>query len=143
MTDSTNTVPPHTCDLLCFVLSKCEVCKMSYNNNTMRPYCSMHTFVQLTSKLALGCNQLHVGCVPEALCSHISWQSVKVTTQSHLVPKLRISDALPLLPQYKSSTHSKGQLHIYKPQFYVTKRSLVIMKFTTAYHPQMSAALFS
>jgi hypothetical protein len=36
----------------------------------MRSYGSMHTFVQLTSKLALGCNQTHAEYVPGALNSH-------------------------------------------------------------------------
>jgi hypothetical protein len=49
----------------------------------------MHIFVQLTSKLALSRKQPSVECVPGVLSQTQSWQSVSVTTQSHLVQRLR------------------------------------------------------
>ena len=59
--------------------------------------------------------------------------SVKMTTQSHPVHKLRMSDSVPPLPNL-SPRHAQGQLHLHGPQLSVTKRS-VIMKFTSSYCP--------
>ena len=41
-------------------------------NIAMRSFSTMHIFVQLTSKLAVGCNQPHAECVPGAVCSHVN-----------------------------------------------------------------------
>jgi hypothetical protein len=49
----------------------------------MRSFYSMHIFVQLTSKLVLGCNQPHAECVPGALYLHIN---LAVCESDHSVP---------------------------------------------------------
>ena len=65
----------------------------------------MHIFVQLTSKLALGHKQPSVECVPGVFSRTQSWQSVSVTTQSHLVPMLRMADNIISTPPFIHPWH--------------------------------------
>ena len=57
----------------------------------------MHIFVQLISKLAFCHNQPCIECVPGVHSPDInleSWLSVRGTAQSHLVPRLKMSDVV-------------------------------------------------
>jgi len=51
------------------------------------------------TRSALGSTQLPTECVPGSLSQSKSGQGVKLTTHLHLVKRLRIYGAMPLLPQ--------------------------------------------
>ena len=66
----------------------------------------MPIFVQLTSKLALGCNHPHVECVPGALHSHINLAECE---SDHLVPSsAQVKNYVKAPIPHMSPVHAQG-----------------------------------